>query len=320
MKSTSGLLIAFSLASSAVFAQSQSQQVPPSSASPGAQTQYDSPASGTSGGPAAPGAQGAVQTRPRSPGAQPGSPPGTNSSGASGSGASGTDSTLSGGSGSLGTQSGSQSGMPPHPTSGTSGTQPATGMSAPSLPPAGAQPEQAPPAPGASGTSGMQSSSAPTPGGGAEPSIAALQPRTENGVTYVCGGVGKEEASYMKKEAGKHDLALTFAAKDGEFLADVNVAIMDAKGNPVLETRCGGPMMLVDLPRRGTYRIHAETAGHGIDRTVSVSKGRGGKKVASAVLTWPTSVARADETGGTASGNSGTGGQGGQGSGGERRW
>jgi hypothetical protein len=310
MKSTSSLLIVFGLASSVVFAQTE-QSMPQSPA-----------ASGASGASAAPGAQGAVQTRPHSPGAQPGTPPGANSSGVSGaSGASGTESAVSGGAGTLGTQSGAQSGMPPHPASGASGTHPASGTGI--RPPSEARPQQQQPAAGASD---MQSSSSPVPGGGADPMVARLEPKQANGASYICGGVGKEEATYLKKEAAKHDLALTFAAKDGEYLADVNVAISDAKGNPVLQTRCDGPMMLVDLPRGGTYRVHAETAGYALDRTVKVSKNRGGHKVASAVLTWPTRVANIDVTGETATGSSGAGGTGASGGGrqerggGERRW
>jgi hypothetical protein len=142
--------------------------------------------------------------------------------------------------------------------------------------------------------------------------MARLQPKTENDVTYVCGGVGKEEASYMKQQAKKHDMLLTFAAKDGEFLADVNVAIKDAKGNTVLETTCDGPMMLVDVPKGGKYHVHAVANGHPIDRTVTVSKAPGQKKaqkVAAVVLTWPTQVARIDPTeAGTATGSSGAGG------------
>jgi hypothetical protein len=162
--------------------------------------------------------------------------------------------------------------------------------------------------------------------GGAPSPVARLQPKTADGVTYICGGVGKEEASYMKREAKKHDMLLTFAGKDGEFLADVNVAIKDAKGNTVLETTCDGPMMLVDLPKGGKYRVHAVANGYPIDQTVTVAKAPGQKRaqqVAAVFLTWPTRVARIDPTeAATATGASGTGGtsRAGGGSGGEKKW
>jgi hypothetical protein len=206
-------------------------------------------------------------------------------------------------SGASGTQPATQSGMPPSSTSGTSGTQ----AEMPPLP--GAQSDmQAQPASGASGT---QATAQPQGGPDISP-IARLQPKTENGVTYICGGVGKEEATYMKREARKHDALLTFADKRGEFVADVNVAIKDPGGKTLLETKCDGPMMLVDLPKGGKYRIHAEVNGHPIEQTVAVAKGPGKKsqQVAEVFLTWPTRVAAAEGTAETATGSSGTSGTG----------
>jgi hypothetical protein len=286
MKTTTTLLIALGLASSAALAQAQS--------SPGASgVQADSQAG---------------EQSQYSIGGGPGTPP------ASQSGPSSNSGTLS-------PQSGAQSGMPPHPSSGTSGTQ--SGMPPPASPDAsGAQPGMPP---SSSGASSMQSP-AQSQAGGAPSPVARLQPKTADGVTYICGGVGKEEASYMKREAKKHDMLLTFAGKDGEFLADVNVAIKDAKGNTVLETTCDGPMMLVDLPKGGKYRVHAVANGYPIDQTVTVAKAPGQKRaqqVAAVFLTWPTRVARIDPTeAATATGASGTGGtsRAGGGSGGEKKW
>jgi hypothetical protein len=141
----------------------------------------------------------------------------------------------------------------------------------------------------------------------AEPAIPPAAPmhgmtaKTENGVTYLCGGVGKEEASYMKQHGRDHDLLLTFATRKGEYLADVNVAIEDARGQPVLNTTCDGPLMAVDLPKSGTYRIHAEAGGQMLDRSAHVNVKR---RMASAavMMTWPQSVGSAAPT---ATGSSG---------------
>lgn len=157
----------------------------------------------------------------------------------------------------------------------------------------------------ASGSSGMQSEA------GAElraapPPEARVQPQTQNDVTYLCGGVGAEEAAYMKQQARGYDLMLTFAARDGSYLADVNVDIKDAQGNPVLQAKCDAPMLLVDVPRSGTYRIHADAAGYALDRTAKVrAKERTGPHVASVVLTWPQQVAEGPASPGTSSGSSG---------------
>lgn len=137
--------------------------------------------------------------------------------------------------------------------------------------------------------------------------IAGLKPVTQDDVTYLCGGVGEEEAAYMKKEAKGYDLMLTFAARDGAYLADVDVDIKDAKGNSVLQTACDAPILLVDLPRSGTYRVRAETAGYQLNKTVKVAtSAKKRPHVAAAVLSWPQSVAEAGAAATTSTGGSGT--------------
>jgi hypothetical protein len=118
--------------------------------------------------------------------------------------------------------------------------------------------------------------------------MTELTPKTENGITYLCGGVGSDEANQMKAMARDHDLMLTFAARDGSYLADVNVNIADARGNSVLKTSCGAPIMLVDLGAGGTYKVSAETGGSTVTKTVRIPAKGHGKAL---VLVWPKSVA-----------------------------
>lgn len=164
-------------------------------------------------------------------------------------------------------------------------------------------------------SSSQQSPSASLPMSGQDEASqmqARLQPKTVNDVSYICGGVGKEEAAYLKQEARKHDLMLTFADKRGEFLADVNVEVVDARGNPVLKTNCDGPMMVLDLPRHGRYTVHAEAAGYEINRTVQVLQRK--QNVASAVLNWPAQAVHAASPAETASGGGKPAGAAGEGS------
>lgn len=137
------------------------------------------------------------------------------------------------------------------------------------------------------------------------PSLASrLKPVTQGDSTYLCGGVGEEEAAYMKQQARKYDLMLTFAARNGAYLADVDVDVNDARGNPVLQANCDGPIMLIDLPKAGSYRVHADAAGYTLDRTVKVAAGKKtGKHLASAVLVWPQQVAEAQGSSSTSSGS-----------------
>jgi hypothetical protein len=152
---------------------------------------------------------------------------------------------------------------------------------------------------------------------GAPDVASAPQEKTQNGVSYVCGGVGRDEVAYMKQQAGKYDMMLTFAARNGDYLADVDVEVKDARGNPVLQTRCDAPMMLIDLPQGGTYRVHAETGGYSLNRTAHVNAGRSKQRVARVAMVWPQSTGTFEgpqtATGGSATGGTSRSGSGGQG-------
>lgn len=108
-------------------------------------------------------------------------------------------------------------------------------------------------------------------------------PQSENGVKYLCGGVGENEEAMMKGSAPEYDMSLTFATSSGAYLADVDVSISDSRGNSVLEVTCGAPILMVDLPRAGTYKVQANTGGQTVNRVVRA----GGKQPAHAVLIWP---------------------------------
>lgn len=100
---------------------------------------------------------------------------------------------------------------------------------------------------------------------------ALPQAKTENGISYMSGGVGEAESSAMKKEARHYPLSMVFSAKkDNEYLADVHVHIKDKAGKEVLSTVSDGPIMLVKLPA-GKYRVAAEVKGKTLHRAVRIS-------------------------------------------------
>lgn len=122
----------------------------------------------------------------------------------------------------------------------------------------------------------------------AQPPSSAIrvQPKSGNGFTYLCGGVGSDESAYMKRAAKKYDLMSTFATRDGSYIADVNIAISDKSGKATLQTTCSGPIMLVKFPRAGTYSIRAEVGGSAQTKTAQVPA-KGGAH--SMVFVWPPS-------------------------------
>lgn len=117
----------------------------------------------------------------------------------------------------------------------------------------------------------------------ADPPIQ-LEPQKAGAVTYVCGGVGVDEQQAIKAQAAKYDLMLTFAVSSGAYLADVDVEVKDAKGAVVLSARCDGPIMLVDLPGRGPWRVTALANGQTRQRTVA------GGRPARVTFLWPSGM------------------------------
>jgi hypothetical protein len=108
------------------------------------------------------------------------------------------------------------------------------------------------------------------------------QPKTVNGVTYVNGGIGSDEAAAMKAEAKHYPMSMIFAAgKDNAYLADIKVTIKDKEGKDVLST-AAGPIMLVKLPA-GTYVVDAQRNGATLHRTVRI----GSKGEQQIVFHWP---------------------------------
>lgn len=111
----------------------------------------------------------------------------------------------------------------------------------------------------------------------------AAVPAAAGAATYECGGVGQPDSEAMKARAGEHDLMLTFAESTGAYLADIEVEIKDGRGAVVLSTTCDGPIMLVDLPRAGRWRITARSDGQTQRRTITTTRGR----TARITLLWP---------------------------------
>jgi hypothetical protein len=108
------------------------------------------------------------------------------------------------------------------------------------------------------------------------------QPKTENGVTYINGGVGQDEAAAMKEQAKNYPMSMMFSAgKENEFVLDVKLTIKDKGGKEILST-AAGPIMLVKLPA-GTYDVTADRNGTTLQRTVHVGT-KGAKAI---VFHWP---------------------------------
>lgn len=74
------------------------------------------------------------------------------------------------------------------------------------------------------------------------------------GVGYISGGVGEEERGEIRQRAQDFNLELLFAERAGSYLADVDVSLVNARGETVLDVTSAGPFLLVKLPG-GVYGI-----------------------------------------------------------------
>lgn len=102
--------------------------------------------------------------------------------------------------------------------------------------------------------------------------------------TFRCGGIGKAEQDQFKAEAAQHDALLTFAVSTGAYVGDVDVRVTDKAGKVVVQGHCGGPLMLLDLPGKGTYRVNATYEGKAQSKSLAVNA-----KPARATFTWAAS-------------------------------
>ena len=101
-------------------------------------------------------------------------------------------------------------------------------------------------------------------------------------VDYSTGGVGHEEREQMMRERSQYNLWLTFAnERDGAYRSDVDVRILDARGQALVDASDAGPWLYAKL-NPGTYRVEATARGQTITRSVRVGKG-----ATAAVLRWP---------------------------------
>ncbi|MBI1397206.1 MAG: carboxypeptidase regulatory-like domain-containing protein [Betaproteobacteria bacterium] len=106
-------------------------------------------------------------------------------------------------------------------------------------------------------------------------SDAPLSARHEGRTTYLNGGVGQSESSYMRSLEHQWPLRLVFSErKDNEFITDVDVRVTDRSGDTKLQLDGAGPMTFLKLPP-GKYRVVANFEGHKEVRNVTVGAHRG---------------------------------------------
>ena len=100
--------------------------------------------------------------------------------------------------------------------------------------------------------------------------------KTQAGVVYRTGGIGKDEVAAFKKVESQYPLVLEFAGKpaargmNAEYVADVKITITAANdGKSVLSTTTTGPFLMARLAP-GRYKVTAGYEGKTKHRTVDI--------------------------------------------------
>ncbi|HET9978111.1 MAG TPA: hypothetical protein VFQ20_11780 [Burkholderiaceae bacterium] len=103
--------------------------------------------------------------------------------------------------------------------------------------------------------------------------LALQAGQTAQGRPFVSGGVSHEELVALHQRRDAYTLwVVTAALRSGAHLADVRVAIRDAKGQTVFDQALDGPWLFVDLPL-GRYSVRASYARQTRERMTTIHRG-----------------------------------------------
>lgn len=100
--------------------------------------------------------------------------------------------------------------------------------------------------------------------------LPALQ--YHNGIPYITGGIGSDEASVFKEQRRQFPLSLNFGQEVGDrtaYAADVQVVIRDSDDQTIFNINSEGPYCLIDL-EPGDYELHATYMGHTESRKITI--------------------------------------------------
>jgi hypothetical protein len=126
-------------------------------------------------------------------------------------------------------------------------------------------------------------------GGAATTAFALPDVKVAGNVEYMTGGIGLDESTEMQAAARRWPLALEFAVKAGdqaEWMANVDVTVVDHRGDTVLQATSEGPLLLARLAP-GNYTVRASAAGKVLQRKVHIAPGESAR----AVFVWPQQTA-----------------------------
>lgn len=98
-----------------------------------------------------------------------------------------------------------------------------------------------------------------------------IQRQEQNGIAYLSGGVGEDEAKAIQQTTG-YNLHMTFSiGPEGKYVPDVELVIQSTQGQSVLTLSQAGPLVYVQLPA-GKYTVVATRHGEAKRDATDVGK------------------------------------------------
>ncbi len=94
---------------------------------------------------------------------------------------------------------------------------------------------------------------------------------TRDGIKYVSGGIGVSSQQRLKALEPQFNLKLVFTLTEGQYLADVRVALRDKTGKLLLEHVTDGPIFMARVPA-GSYTVSATYGGSTQSRSIYVAE------------------------------------------------
>lgn len=105
-------------------------------------------------------------------------------------------------------------------------------------------------------------------------SAAIVEGQTANNRRYASGGIGQDEVEQLKQMSDKFSLQLIVSSRSGAYLADMQVSIIGANSQKVLDAPLDAPWLLVDLAP-GTYKVFVtHRNGQTQERNVTITSGK----------------------------------------------
>jgi hypothetical protein len=112
------------------------------------------------------------------------------------------------------------------------------------------------------------------------PTDASAPPEQNyQGILYRTGGFGSDEREALNTACRALSVKILFAHKgEGDFVAGVAVLVTDPHGKKVFEAKDTGPVLCVDLPKGGKFKVEATL--NGASQSQTVTAGHNQKQIA----------------------------------------